>query len=844
MVCRENKLRSAVMGYEKHLLRDLGLFDYHDRDVQSGIHEYGHAYVGAKDATPDEYMAVMLGVRQQIVDDPGISEADKFRVSEGRGGQPGLVTRIDQEIARFKSGKDERGNPLRPEQRNGGAQLAAMKRLGVLLQRRQEPRRLFIENYARSMGVPIEQSRARYDDLVSRKPEDRTGTKIRLTDDWRDTLAVSGLTAQQQADIGQDNATRYAIRVMESERTTHLRTLPTRPTIRDEDRLTFLSKKDPNVQVQCRGEGGCGQFGHERDNCPNTAEVQAVAAATAAYDSQVQEAQRHLNARDAAAALTSLEAGEPYGFDLNSDGKHWVLDPRQATAVAGPGVLSDVKYMPAGTPEAEAMLREVAASGDPNKASDAVLEAKEAGVAVERAQDALEEKRGPVPLVSNAVQNIGYNPDSGLVEITAHPYTRKKTGEVMPPKTYAYRMSREEHAEMMAYPDGPGAYVSRNFFGRRRDNDWNAQYAWENTAEAAEASVQRQCSSCGQFASLTSAHKCPIDGSMDSRYEAEYRERLRQDRVAANLSKLPARMRPQLPRTGIGTQVQGRLVDGGVLAMPGPQQTIQARDSGKIAIGGFNGQYLGHRVTGRIYTWNEPGTGIPLTTTDNVNCTCGGPPCRHAAKAIDTMTASYRATKAPGISPGQRRFLNMDTPVAAHDAPARDFTRVSYDTIRNRRRDAAATQNRVFAEVPSRRTVVGHPIDARTGQPTNQPQTWRGPGSRVDVRSPWATAATLAENLQESTKKNWDVRVNEADGTIQITAPPTRTRKGAMSDSDQRALAGILGIRGRTGAQGVHVPSDPSWRYEMLERSAGHDPEILGARFVARTVKDAAGPQA
>ncbi|MDN5894785.1 MAG: KTSC domain-containing protein [Nocardioides sp.] len=815
------------------MLREHGYHDAKDFEVQSSIHEYGHAYSGADNPTREEYQAFLQGARQQIMNDQSISEADKYRISNK---QPGLITRLDQELTRVKTGQDENGRSLTSAQINQGKHFASMKRLGVLMQRQQAAKANFLEVYARTTGNSLAESKRRWDDLSSRSPEERKNTRISLTDDWQERLSVAGLTSQQQADMGQSNVARETMRLMESERQAKIRTLPSRPTVSNEDRQPFLKPNDPAVQVRC---DGCGQFGHEQDACPNQAEVEAVQSATVSYEDAVETAIRHRNAAQAASDLSRLEKGEQVGVDLGDDTGLWVLDPRDPATVGSPeqGLHTNITAVPADDPRAADLLRDIAASGDPDKAHEAAMDAKEAGVSFEMAQDRLEEKRGPIPMVSSAVQDIGYNADAGVLEVTAHPYTRKRTGEVMPAKTYMYRMSPSEYGEMMA-SGSPGKYASQNFFGAGR----NANYKFENAAEERESRTLRQCPSCGQFASMTSTHQCPIGGSMNSREEAAYRERLRIARDKANLSGLPASMADTTPRHRVEAISQSPLTDGGQMRFPERNQMLMQRDRGQVALGGFTAQYLGQRVTGRVYTWNEPSSGDALATSDTVSCTCGGPPCRHAEKAVDLMAVTYGAKTAQGITPGGRRFA--PEPGTAQDAPTQLADRVPYGTIRDQRREAASTQKRVFAQYPGRRLYASLPIDAATGQPTQAPGTWGSGEGQVNLSEPDAVAARMRANLRETTGTDWQVR-SSATGALRITASSKRTRGGKMSDFDQARLARALKLPvGRTGAKGVHVPAEPSWRSEFMDRSTGREPSVLGARFVVRSAGEAAGPQA
>lgn len=830
MVCRENKARSAVMGYEKHLMRQMGYSDYRDFEFQSAIHEYGHQYTGSPDPSPDTYEQFLHGARQQIINDPSISDADKYRQSDR---QPGLVTRLDQEIERVRTGKDERGRDLTHDQVNRGQHFAAMKRLGVLIQRQQAARGAYLETYARSTGCTVDEARSRWDELADRPKEERENTETSLTDDWQQRLHVTGVTSQQQADMGQSNVTRETLRLMESERQAKIHTLPTRPTVQPEQRTTFLHPNDPSAKVQCTPDG-CGQFGHQPDDCPHQAEVDQVRKATLASQEADIKAVRDGHAKVAENMLQGFEDGtvepEPLTDAAPDAQKYYVIPGEQ------PG---DDTQTVADRDETIEALRRVQANGDPASAQDSMLEAKDAASRLELAEDRLAETRGPVPIKSAAVNQIGYNSDTGLVEITAHPYTRKRTGDQMPAKTYLYRMAPSEYDEMMSAPS-VGSWVSTHLWARE-SRGGNDRYKWENTAEEQEAQVQRQCPSCGQWASMTSAHQCPISGTMQSHEEAAYRDRLRQEREKARLTRLPTSLAATTPRQRVESVSTAALTDGGRMRFPERGQMVGTRDNGKVALGGYVAQYLGHRVTGRAYTWKEPGTGQPLYRSDNVSCTCGGPPCRHAEKAGSLMAVHYGAGDASGVTPGGRRFADPAYP--AQDAPDTEFTRTPYHKIRQQRREAAQTQARVFADYPERRTVASWPLDAASGAAVDQPASWAGSdGRQVDVGDSAATASAVDQYLQERTGTKWKV-VSAGDGAIQVSGLSYGQQGRGLSWTDQQRLSQSLGMPSRAGGKGVHIPADPSWRHEFLSRASGQEPTILGSRFIAQT-KQAAGPQA
>ena len=327
-MCRENKGRSALMGIQKHLASLNGGNGLVDNEYQSAIHESGHIHEGHSPFTTDEQLEMWAGLRQQIADHPGISAASKYRISEGRGGQPGVITRIDQEMARLKGGTDEHGHPLRPEQMNSGAQMAAIQRMGTLLGRVAPAKRAYLETYARHTGKSMTEATSEWNDLMSRQGN---FSNIDLTDDFRAQLAVAGMTSQNQADIGQSGKTRDTLRIMEDRRKKALAATPSRPTPLPQ---TVDYVKPDLKQVRC---GDCGRFGHD-SNCPNHAALgrQADLDQASAHHLAVQQAW------DTQVALYAAEDQAPsperdneisrHRQELNRIANEHGIDPEQVTS--------------------------------------------------------------------------------------------------------------------------------------------------------------------------------------------------------------------------------------------------------------------------------------------------------------------------------------------------------------------------------------------------------------------------------------------------------------------------------------------------------------------------------
>lgn len=787
MVCRENKARSAVMGLEKHLYaQSHGGRREPDSVFQSSLHEYGHAFEAVDNPTREQYHDFLVGFRQQLVNDPSIPDAEKYRHSHK---QPGMVTRIDQEIDRVRTGKDENGRPLRPEQVNGGKHFAAMQRMSTLLNRHAEARDEYVENYARQTGISKDDALRRWDTLCARKPEERENNRISLRDNWQRDLAVSGMSSQHQADIMQSNVARDAIAVMEHERRMKVATLPSRPAISEDQRITAITTEQAKSMVKC---DSCGQFGHEDPQCPHGERLDEL---------------NHLH-------VAKIEAAEKYAR----------LQEAHAAAI------KDAKSHPELTGSAALKKH----GGDLVAEEQARKEYDRASRKLEKARSEFDKERGPVPLVSDAVHSVGYDRSTGLLEVTRPGYTRKSDGVTVEPKTYAYRMSPEQYDEMMA-SGSVGRYLSQTVGSKAHE-----QYKWENPAEAREATRHRQCPSCGQFAAMTSQHQCPVDGSMDSTEEAHWRERQRHARATATLENLPVSMGEATRRRQVLAQAHANLPGGGIARFPEVGQMAQIRGNGEVATGPASVQYLGHQVTARVYTWKDPRTGQAYTTMGQASCSCNArETCRHREHAGNVFAAAYRSQRVVAKTPGTSVLSSRDPGSGqergiSQDAPEGPVQRRSYERIRQDRADAASALNRAWAGAPNWRARATAPMDARTRQRVSMPTSYTTKnGDQVDLTSSIEAGATLNETVSERTGRQW-VSVF-ANGKMMLTAPPARTTKdGRMSDRDRRDLGRAMGLRGKAPDTGVFVPNDASWRYEMLSRADRGSTDILGSRYVAR----------
>lgn len=830
MVCRENKARSTTMGYLKTLLRRAGYADFSDHELQSMIHEQQHAYSAASDPDPETYVAYLKGLRQQIVNDPELSDGEKFRSDTGRASQPGFVTRIDQELERFRSGQytdpvTGEKTKLTKAQMNLGANFAAMARLGQPVARAQHAKSAYCELYARHTGVPMEEAQARLRELVARPQAQRMNTQITLRDNWRDELAVAGLSAQQQSDMGQSNPLREALRLMEHERQSKIASLPRRPALREEHQIPILSADDPRAKVQC--VGGCGQYGHTADNCPNAAQVQEVERAEQQYQRVRGELEQQTKSVEARQVLHDVDSGEVETIDTPEG--PMVMAPSQ-------------KLLPPDSTELRSELTELADQYDETAFKKAAAATKKARTELDGAQTALDDARGPLMKPSSFVTDMAYNPENGTIAVTVKSYRLKNSKEERPPRTYMYRMNPEEYERMMA-SDNFDSAVSNTLVGTRTGHGvygGNQRFRFDNKADAEAAKTQRQCPSCGQWASLNTSHACPVTGSMSGADEHRYREQLRAARERAKLAKLPVLTQKTMPRHTVMSQATATLPDKGRLSFPHPREAERITSTGGVAIGLVSGQYLGAQVTGRMFVWKNRGTGENLYQMDKMRCSCGRDDCRHIEYATSGVGMPYRARRVHGV-PGVPDLNTASKDNVSHDGDVDRSDHVPYAAIQKQR---AANRSRTIAYMhdspfqhdnwPTRpRTADGRSID-----PREVPARWSSSGGgEVNLNHPSAVADEVRSRLNEKTGQNeatsnWQVSV-DGSGGVWIRSKENRTgTHGRMFLSNQKALADAFGMPSLPGGRGVYIAPDRPWRHEMLDRLSGVAPRYRAPRMI------------
>lgn len=822
MVCRENKARSTAIRLAKELCKAQGHGVIHDRELQSAIHERQHHFDGAPDMSTDEQAAFIEGWRQQIENDPSIPQREKYRESHN---QPGLLTRLDEEKERLKTGtlvKNGQKVPLENKNRNSGAQLQAMQYLGTMVPRIQQAKGSYFEINARHTGRSVQEVEDEWNAIMNRAGDGRGSVGISLRDNWRDDLAVAGLSAQAQSDIGQSKRARDALQEMEQRRVSALAARPSRATIRPEHRKQYRAV-GAGGNVRCVA---CGQFGHDEPDCPNSDIVaqradleQDYLAATDAL--KAASIQRHLDSGDEPVYIT------PAGEELRGDEARAMLE-RDRDAIA--------KGQSVGTvADANTTLKRIANQD-------------------ETLQKQLDERTGGV---STWISEVAYNEESGLMQVTTQP-RKRKDGSMSPSATYSYRVSKAEAEHIMQSPD-VGVAISGSVMrrGKGRTND---VYHWENAADAQAARAQVQCPTCGRWASMTSSHRCPVPGSASAEQESDERAAMVQWRKQARAAKEAGIEPPPKPpqRVNLLRQRQYRLPgDGGIADVPTRDDVQQVLSADRVASPSLAFRYPDATVSGQATVWrDESGVAIvsPYASAggNGMRCTCNDyraqGRCEHVGRSLKMMSNAWGANYTgdnrlrPSVSIADlRRRDASDTTFDAPDAPVE---RVDYSRIQRLRQQRQGDRVHGLFEKQRR----GEPINGPTvraprdteGNRADWPDTFARPGGRggrnssatIDLHDTSAVQYRLRAGLFARARKHYSV-LRDPDGGMRITVPKARRNKdGSIPVAERRELAELLRVPAhQSRADGLYIPADTSWRHEFLSRAYGDRPPLRASKF-------------
>lgn len=850
MVCRENKGRSANIGMAKALHFAMTGERLHDAELQSMQHQFRHEVEAAEnfkqydgfDAWPPKDQAAawrdLLSKVEEIPDDV-LSQQAKYRESHK---QPGIGTRIRQELARLESGKHEStGRRLTADQRNTGADMLATMRMSSSLERLSPSRKNFLESNARRRGITFQQAESEWNQLMNRRDN---FSNISLTDDFRDRLAVAGVDAQDQANLGQSGRARSAMQVMEQRAdksmAEHLEKNKPRPALREEHkRGTWVKPGSAAAQMKCES---CGQFGHEGGDCPNGEAVETIKFA--------EEEQANLDKHSAILARKkALETKD-------------LADLEAALKASGSGMT--VETFRANVAEQEKSL-------NGPLLTEAQIQKRQNRIAKDTAE-AQAEIDASAPQVSNWVKEVSYNPDNGYLRVVQHPYTNAK-GE-----------TKEYVRHFRARPEDVDAILSNPHIGKGvhatllDGNSTKLPYEFENEADLKAAQTELRCPTCKQWASLNSSHQCPVVGGPSEEFDVERRRKLLDYQAQARTARQNGEAKPPKPM-GV-TQCMAhdnasmKLADPsdktGETKFAGVLRSGKKTDAQKVVDGGdlwtssvaFSATNEDCHVTGEVSAWSDDsGTRVlsiyPRGGSRGLKCSCEQyaetHKCPHIAAVGRQLLAKYeakpsRSTSRPGMS--HAAILAGRT----EDASALPPGRLGYADIAKRRADqvnayAFEHVQRRKAATPPGQWVQGPARDAGSGEPVDMPTSWARdpsrtskPGENVtlsDVGAVRDRLRSLAHSKGGRGKRlQYSVKLDpDGTGAILVNIPPSTVKQGneALIRKQRRALANLMGVSEKAiGVRGFRVSPNTAARYNALDRMGG-DPSRIAPPTVAYT---------
>lgn len=838
MVCRENKGRSAQMGIVKAFQRQYG-DAFNDAEVQSLIHQVKHdgdALDTEAPVTVEEQIDMMRRLRAQVASMDVLSEAEKYRVSDQR---PGVITRIDQEIKRLESGKDERGKPLRPAQFNSHSHIYAMQRIGQNLERLAPAKEQFLDTNARHRGISYDEAKAEWNALMKREGHFEARSKV--SDDLRESLATAGVDAQTQMNLGVSGRAVDAMEIMERRRLEAVDALEKKSAIGEGTSMgTFVSPKDPKARLKCKV---CGQFGHDESSCPNTVRRD-----------EIKSIERQRNALDQQSAV---EESARYARNSSDDDirlMHGTDDPaqwRQDALIA------------------EAEQKKSAAYLSPADRARAFRK-------LDRAQARLEaEIRDTGLKVSPEVSSIDYNKDTGLLVVQPHP---DADGNQSPAVIRRCRPAEAEEFAELARTQSLKTALDATVGEEKH------QFANRQDAEA--ALTMHRCPSCGQWASLNSGHRCPVPGGPSEQAEHDRRrrrieEQQRRRREQAESGEYVAVLeREQLFSSARFEKRRMQYTLGGQnyaisvneMRFGKAAQVAQAVDDGKVATPSAYFAFPDGVVQGKASVWATD-DGTPVMSLRDIGmegtglrCDCAqykaNGRCKHLAAARSQLMRAYRAhTVADGVLPGEE--LNLKTRTAPDGLELNDdrpgINRLmALKNARRREEMSKYLENRAGGYGVTTLMVEG-PTN-QEGEAVDWPETWSPQTVRDDGGERKAASVGKETNLRDSAevadrmryllsnrmaempggsteRLKFSAKKRDIPGGITVNIP-----KKFMSASPgrrraaQRALAETLGVPPQTvTSKGVFIPDNPATYAEFLDRAAQNinSRRINGPRTVA-----------
>ena len=848
MVCRENPLRSAVMGYLKKASRANGDGFFHDAEVQSALHEFGHEVEAMTPMSTEEQLALAEHCIAQVEADPTLTDGEKYRPYTGQAGQTGIITRLREEVNILKTGKDRNGRTVAGTvKENSARHLAAVMRMGSILERVQPAKVNFLEMNARHRGISMKQAESEWNSLMAQKGD---FSQISLKDTFRnnlgagrkasgvdtrpeslrDTLALAGMSARDQAELGQSGRARNAMAVMEGRRLSAIANLPTKHTLDGDGVITrsYLNPAREGTYLKC---GQCGQFGHSDGDtkCPNDDLVAERNELDAHRDrlNNLKQANKYAALRGADDAVLKANL-ERYFPQYETVAAFREMVDRNITRLAPGGTISE---------------RQIASE-------ERDLEADKA-----RLRSEFDARGGSL----SAFRQVRYSPHSGLLEITPHDYVRK-SGTVTPAKPFRRRISPDTWAELTDGTDSIGKKI--NALGLARNP--NEDNRFESAADLAAADTMSKCPTCGQFASLNAMHRCPVPGGPSESYAARnaavqqnYRRALRES--GGTLPPKPRNVRANHPvdqRTCVA-RVGGETVNGTLsTATVGSVDADLATDT-TIAAPTISARFPDATVTGTVRVWQDSGQRFLSVRDENralsLKCTCAQ--YRSEYRCPHVQAAASGAAMKFSAGPAAHRTPDVDTEAAddmSLDAPLGAHSRVDYTTIMARR-DA---NNNDFLDAVAQRSAAGDLLNCPVPMPPRdmdgnnvpEPAVWdrtdsdfdpiEGGGSHrlgvdsIDLSDTQKVVYRLRKVLSgRPPRQSWSVRTT-SDGGIVVDIQ--RSARGtAAAETQRRELRNLLRLPDNNNLEhGYYIPPTGSARYDALDRAYGDPSRIRPSRWI------------
>lgn len=842
MVCRENKGRSALMGYAKHLQIQLGQDAFNDAEVQSLIHQVKHDGDALDTEAPlnrDEQVDMMRRLRAQIEADPSISESEKYRQSDRR---PGMITRLDQEIERVSSGKTAKGDPLTPAQLNTASHMYAMQRLNNTLERVHPAKQEFLETNARHRGISYEEAQAEWSALMNQRGHFESRSKIR--DDVRESLATAGVESHVQTNLGVSGRAINAMETMEQRRRESVSALESKPATTEEHSMArFVSPNSPKATLKC---ATCGQFGHEDSSCPNekqTARLKAIAEdrALAAKGQELADDHRY------ATTATAQDIQDDYGVENVDDWRKKRLS------------------------EIARSQQELAAvnNGQGKIFVDGALRAKKLQ-GLEREQKRVEKTMDDnAVVISKDVADVRYNPDSGVLVVH-----RQADEDGVEPASIIRRCRPDEAADVSARlrTEPLDAVLATSLNSDR--------HRFGNRGDAEASLTMHRCPTCGQWASMSSGHKCPVSGGPSEELEHDRRRRRIEEQKARRARQKDGGENVALyEREAYFPGVSGQRMDvpysldgeRGALTTNSyrfgkSSKVLEAVDDGKVATPAVQASFSDGTVTGKTTVWADDDGNRFISAHDTglsdtgLRCDCttykNNGNCKHIQAARVMVQRAYSEPGIPtkampnGVVPGDR------IEPGRQDQTAQDGLEINQERVGMNRLQALKNSRRkeeIDAFVSNRAagqgatTLMVEAPKNMDGEAVDWPDTWTPQAVRDDgearreqslgkVTDLHKTSEvsdrfrTLMSNrfveMPDGSKEKIKFAANKSSnpGGITINLPRSFQRTTASRRrAAQRGLANILGVpESSVTEKGLFIPNNTAHYAEFLDRASNN----------------------